>query len=220
MKVITRGRRPQLRGKKVIVTTGNPCLCGDCGGSTPSTPGACCHTDGSCDIQTSAGCASSGGAYQGDGTTCVDVDCTNCPQVSLSWASGAGNVPTCGGTDCLTSARLLAWSQSDGEITTKCRFHADGTFNIVCTTTPPPSSTTCTGTGSWSFDYYLDTSTGIYTVVFTVNAPGCGTCCGVSHTQTETGVYISGGDDFFNSTYGNFCGLGDQLNTSVEVAFA
>ncbi len=40
-------------------------------------PGACCHPDGSCDVQTQAACTDGGGAYQGQGTTCEDVDCTH-----------------------------------------------------------------------------------------------------------------------------------------------
>jgi hypothetical protein len=54
------------------------------GGGIPAT-GACC-LDGDCTITTEADC---GGIYQGDGTTCDDVDCGNA-------TSGA----CCVGTDC------------------------------------------------------------------------------------------------------------------------
>ena len=37
--------------------------------------GACCNYDGSCTIETPAGCAAVGGVYHGDGTDCVGRDC-------------------------------------------------------------------------------------------------------------------------------------------------
>ncbi len=72
VKVITRGRRPQLRGNKVIVTTGNPCLCGDCGGGGT---GACC-VNGECSILSAADCLAAAGYYFGNGTDCSDDPCT------------------------------------------------------------------------------------------------------------------------------------------------
>lgn len=55
------------------------------GGGPPTPTGACC-TDGDCTVTTEADCA---GTYQGDGTTCDDVDCGTA-------TSGA----CCVGTDC------------------------------------------------------------------------------------------------------------------------
>ena len=50
---------------------GGSCFPNPCGGPPPGT-GACC-TDGECSITTEEDC---GGTYQGDDTTCEDVDCT------------------------------------------------------------------------------------------------------------------------------------------------
>lgn len=43
----------------------------------PFPTGACCLTDGSCEILTRAACISEEGDYQGDGVPCEDVDCTH-----------------------------------------------------------------------------------------------------------------------------------------------
>jgi len=43
--------------------------------------GACCYPDGSCaDFLYSADCESQGGVYQGDGTSCTEVECAAQPQ--------------------------------------------------------------------------------------------------------------------------------------------
>ncbi len=50
-------------------------LAGPCGAPPPPNTGACCLPDGTC-VQTDAGhCATAGGAYQGDGSTCGTVNC-------------------------------------------------------------------------------------------------------------------------------------------------
>ncbi len=59
------------QGKGTVINVGDTSI------RRPSGPGACCHPDGSCDIQTQSACSASGGAYQGQGTTCEDVDCTH-----------------------------------------------------------------------------------------------------------------------------------------------
>ncbi|MCG3125538.1 MAG: hypothetical protein CHACPFDD_00362 [Phycisphaerae bacterium] len=85
----------------------------DCG-AAPT--GACCKTDGSCVVVTSAECGSLGGTYQGNGVTCGQA---NCPQPSgacckpdgtcvettpanCSALGGTyqGNNTTCGGVNC------------------------------------------------------------------------------------------------------------------------
>jgi len=48
----------------------------------PPPEGACCLADGCCVDASAAECASAGGAYQGDATTCADVECKpppDCP---------------------------------------------------------------------------------------------------------------------------------------------
>lgn len=65
-----------LDGSSVLLDSGNvatdtACCCG--GGGT----GACCFNDGSCVEETAAQCSDDGGTYQGDGTLCVDFDCTH-----------------------------------------------------------------------------------------------------------------------------------------------
>ncbi len=42
----------------------------------PAPTGACCLTDGSCDVATAAACATAGGAYQGDATLCSPNPCS------------------------------------------------------------------------------------------------------------------------------------------------
>lgn len=66
-----------MRGGKVVVTSGNPCLCGDCGGGPPPTTGACCIA-GVCSIKTAAECATLGGNFAGVGTNCTTTPCV-CP---------------------------------------------------------------------------------------------------------------------------------------------
>jgi len=44
-------------------------------GACPIPTGACCAPAGTCSIQTEANCATSGGNYEGDGTTCAEVVC-------------------------------------------------------------------------------------------------------------------------------------------------
>ncbi len=39
-------------------------------------PGACCYNDGTCDTISEIDCISAGGTFQGEGTTCDDVNCT------------------------------------------------------------------------------------------------------------------------------------------------
>jgi subtilisin-like proprotein convertase family protein len=45
--------------------------CPSCG----AVPGACCLPDFSCIVVTEGQCGAAGGVYQGDGTSCADVDC-------------------------------------------------------------------------------------------------------------------------------------------------
>jgi hypothetical protein len=53
-------------------------------------PGACCYPDGSCaDLLDSADCESQGGVYQGDGTSCVGVECVAQPQGACCYPDGS-----------------------------------------------------------------------------------------------------------------------------------
>lgn len=74
--------------------------------------GACCKTDGTCEILTADLCASAGGTYQGDDTTCGGVSCPpptvaccfessgGCLNLSEANCIAAGGVPAGAGTNC------------------------------------------------------------------------------------------------------------------------
>lgn len=47
------------------------------GGGPGDETGACCLPDGTCEEVTFSECATDGGSFQGEGTTCDDVDCTH-----------------------------------------------------------------------------------------------------------------------------------------------
>lgn len=193
--------------------------------------GACCAEDDSCSITTEADCQ---GTYFGDDTTCSPNPCPSgdlCPSATVSFSFGCPNVPTCGGEDCTCPDHLLFVSGLTPTFTTPhCSFHLDGVIpDTSCTSQiipPPPctgitSSTLCSdNAGTWSIDYELDPITGNYTVTGTVTVADCGECCGFTHTQVATGTYVPFADDFFEEDFGDFCGIGPQLSTSIDVHFS
>ncbi len=128
MKVITSGRRPQLRGNKVVVTTGNPCLCGDCGGGGGGgTTGACCDEFNNCTITTEAGCA---GTFQGIGTVC---DPNPCSATGACCINGACSILS--SADCSTA---FGYYFGDG---TDC--DPDPCVTITCCLGPIPTFNSC-----------------------------------------------------------------------------
>ncbi len=95
------------------------------GGHPGDQTGACCNTDGSCDDGiTEDDCASSGGTYQGDGSTCADTTCPTGPtgaccidnfcsiltsdDCSSSGGNYLGDGSTCDGVDCTEGACCAA----------------------------------------------------------------------------------------------------------------
>ncbi len=67
MKISTIGGKPLISGSKVVVTSGNPCACGDCGGRPIPTPPCCPSATLLCD-QISASSSSCGfAAFDGSG---------------------------------------------------------------------------------------------------------------------------------------------------------
>jgi hypothetical protein len=71
------------------------------GPPAPTGVGACCHVVDSsvvCTQETEADCDSLSGRYQGDGTTCEEVDCpTSCALTYTLSFSITGSAPTCSG---------------------------------------------------------------------------------------------------------------------------
>jgi hypothetical protein len=99
------------------------------------TTGACCRTDGSCGLSTSAGCAAGGGVYHGDNSACAAA---NCP-------AGGACCLALGNCSTLTSAACAAQSgiyRGDGSAcaTAACpgAYHMDcsipGTFTDISAT--------------------------------------------------------------------------------------
>lgn len=86
-----------------------PIYCFSPGDAAPPE-GACCLADGSCAVQTQASCDSSGGTYQGDGTTCAPNPCPPPPAaptvttqtvtgIGTTTATGNGNITDLGAPD-------------------------------------------------------------------------------------------------------------------------
>ncbi len=90
MKISTIGGKPLISGSKVVVTSGGPCACGDCGGGggggCPPGTGACCRGDGSCTCETEEQCIAGGGTFQGGDCPCCcgTVPTLVCDQISAS----------------------------------------------------------------------------------------------------------------------------------------
>jgi hypothetical protein len=77
----------RLLGGKPLMVGGKVALSDDCCCGAVTAEGACC-IDSVCSITTHEECEDAGGFYQGDDTTCGEVDCTECQgaivQVCLS----------------------------------------------------------------------------------------------------------------------------------------
>ena len=97
-------------GSAYMLFTTNPRTCynGD-----QDIQGACCFTDGSCQVLTAAACQAAGGVYQGDGTSCADVFCEglpgtgacclpdfSCQEISAAACEAAGGIYQGDGTNC------------------------------------------------------------------------------------------------------------------------
>ena len=59
-------------GSAYMLFTTNP---GTCYGAPPEPTGACCFTDGSCQVLTAPACLAAGGTYQGNDVTCAQANC-------------------------------------------------------------------------------------------------------------------------------------------------
>ena len=59
----------------------------------PATTGACCFTDGSCQILSQTNCTSQNGVYQGNGTTCTPNPCPQ-PTGACCFANGSCQILT------------------------------------------------------------------------------------------------------------------------------
>jgi hypothetical protein len=76
------GQGCDTRVSNTATLEGDTCNAEDIAGSPASDSfgvtcpeGACCFSDGTCAVLSPDGCAEADGTYQGDGTTCDDVDC-------------------------------------------------------------------------------------------------------------------------------------------------
>lgn len=138
----------------------------NCGSGT----GACCMPDGSCVESDAGNCALAGGAYQGDDTDCVDVNCPVDTQACCFESTGgclnltpgdclnAGGIPAGPGTQCSTyncfpigAACLPDGSCVDGLTPDEAAalggtFQGDGTIcqDITC---PEPVGAACFSNG-------------------------------------------------------------------------
>ena len=74
------------------------------GEGSPSTlTGACCHTDGSCTMETAESCAALGGTYEGNNVVCSNVHCP--PPVSYVCDSIGASLSKCGYSGCSESPK-------------------------------------------------------------------------------------------------------------------
>ncbi len=215
MKVSTIGGKPLISGGKVVTTPGNPCACGDCGGSR--TTGACCADDGSCTITTEAECD---GTYQGNGTVCDPNPCIGsccigdgCEELSESachraggeWHQGAhcsDDPCPCGEGHCeLVSACCF---DSDCEIVTSSFCSDNGGVpqgdGSICTPNPCPGACPCG---------FLNPDDGLYyktkTYTNTANTPICptaGPCCISFNTGASCCPPYTGARWYFSTTCG------------------
>ena len=143
--------------------------------TTGGVTGACCHTDGSCTVDTEANCNAAGGTYQGDGTTCAGVTCpqpgaccetdgtcTMSTQVGGADCTGTyqGDDTTCAGVTCPQPGACCA---TDGTCTMSTQVGgADctgggGTYQGDDTTcTPNPCPQPCLLLGDINGDNNID----------------------------------------------------------------
>ncbi|MCA9755511.1 MAG: right-handed parallel beta-helix repeat-containing protein [Candidatus Eisenbacteria bacterium] len=154
------------------------------GCATPT--GACCATDGSCTVETSADCGTAGGTYQGDATVC---DPNPCPQPTGACCASDGSCTIETSADCGTAGGT---------------YQGDAT---VCDPNPCPQPTgaCCASDGSCTIETSADCGTagGTYQGDATVCDPNpcpqpIGACCASDGTCSiaEIGPCGTGGGVF------------------------
>jgi hypothetical protein len=176
------------------------------GGGSPGATGACCIGD-VCSIRTAASCASAGGHYLGNGTTCSGVDCTHgaccfddgsCAVETSSSCSGhyQGNGTLCEGTDCTdggtgTSGACCVGSVCSISTPAACAT-AGGTYqgdNSVCDPNPCYEPCAC---GFGTFDGSPGSfRTRSYSTTFNASydIPSTGETCSTVASQTFNESY-------------------------------
>jgi hypothetical protein len=160
--------------------------------------GACCLSDGTCNINTQAQCQATGGAYRGDNSTCSIVTCPTgacclpsglCSTLSSTGCTAAsgtyhGDGTTCGATVCPTGACCLPSGLCSTLAATGCS-QAGGTYRgdgSSCATAGCPSGACCLPDGSCTVlgSAGCTTANGAYrgdgTVCINADCPS-GACC-------------------------------------------
>ena len=159
---------------------------------SPPTTGACCDALGGCVVRTSAECATAGGAYQGDGTTCSP---NPCPQLGTCCIGGVctfvlqancTGVWTLGGAcspnPCTQPTGSCCALDGTCTLTTQANCTGTWTLNGVCVpnTCVQPTGSCCYPDGTCAVTLSAD-CTGTWTV-FGVCVPNTcpqptGACC-------------------------------------------
>jgi hypothetical protein len=139
----------------------------------PTASGACCLGNGTCISATSQACASQGGTYQGDNTSCSAI---TCPQATGACCFGTGvciqtvaaqciagggtflgvNIACAPNNTCPTGACCLPTGECVGSVTAAQCAAQSGTFRGVGTTCvnancPPPTGACCVNNGAACF---------------------------------------------------------------------
>jgi hypothetical protein len=141
--------------------------------------GACCQTDGTCQVEATSNCTGAGGTYQGDGTSCATVNCpvpngaccftngsclsrtqASCTSLGGTWLGGG---TTCSGTSCPTGACCFANGTCQALTSSACTSQG-GTFHgvgVACANAncPQPTGACCTGTGGCDLLSHADCTT-------------------------------------------------------------
>lgn len=76
----------------------------------PAASGACCFSNGSCQVLTSANCGSMSGTYQGDATSCSP---NPCPQPMGACCFADGSCQVLGQNDCVTASGTYQGDDTD-----------------------------------------------------------------------------------------------------------
>ncbi|MEZ4648055.1 MAG: hypothetical protein R3E97_04570 [Candidatus Eisenbacteria bacterium] len=155
-----------------VLAANSPCglLIGARAAGCAVPTGACCASDGSCTIETSADCATAGGTYQGDATSC---DPNPCPQPTGACCASDGSCTIETSADCAT---------------------AGGTYQGDATSCDPnpcpqPTGACCASDGSCTIETSADCATagGTYQGDATTCTPNpcpqpTGACCATDGT--------------------------------------
>jgi len=162
--------------------------------------GACCHSDGTCTVVSTAECGAAGGTYQGDDTACspnpcplptgaccqTDGSCATATAADCATAGGAyqGDGTTCAPNPCPQPTGACCQGSACSVVTEADCTAAGGTYqgnDTACTPSPCapavcPGDGNCDGTINWrDIDYLVaaqnDNETG-WQGLFPA-APGC-----------------------------------------------